>query len=265
MRFKIFGQGQSDWKGLILGARALDTQARGSPGFRVTDNQYALESEGMVQRRLGEDMMPRKDDVYLVDAYAIHDDLRQQFDLAQARSVIVEAVRGRPALAAAGGNKSVFDPEDEDDVEEARGFQMGAFRACESGDQDAIEHDGEGFDLEPGESAWIPVRRNEKSAAEERRNPLEIILQPERACTDVAPGMWEPGPTEGLVFVANTTEFDQRVEKGATVDVVAEAAVQTRVCQACGAEDMDAWPAKPGDQRCEGCHGLHEGGSTSCR
>ncbi len=29
VRFKIFGMGQSDWKGLILGARALDTQVKG--------------------------------------------------------------------------------------------------------------------------------------------------------------------------------------------------------------------------------------------
>ena len=50
---------------------------------------------------------------------------------------------------------------------------------------------------------------------------------------DVAPGLWEPGAREGLVSIATTTEFGWRVEPGAAVGVVAEAAAQTRACRAC--------------------------------
>merc|ERR1712026_473287 len=90
-------------------------------------------------------------------------------------------------------------------------------------------------------------------------------LQAAGAVTDVAPGMWVSGAKEGLVFVANTTEFDQVVEAGTTLGVVAMAGVQTRVCEDCGMVDTDAWPSGPQERRCKACGVLLAGGSSQCR
>ena len=192
--------GQSDWKGLILGARALDTQVKGGLGFRMTDTHYVFETEGVVLPRLEEDMMPRQDDIYSVDAYAT-------------RSAPVANVVGLPTRHAARSHRSLFDSDDdeEEDAGEGRGFRIGAMKGGVLEQGDPLKYEGEGLDLEPGDGAWVPVRRK-GSDREGREREHEVVLQPEDACTDVAPGMWEPGARRGLVFVANTTEFDQREE-----------------------------------------------------
>ena len=251
VRFKVFGAGQSDWKGLILGARALDTKARGGLGFRVTDEHYVLESEGVVLPRLEEDKMPRQDEVYTCGVYAY-------------RSPAPVTVQGRPGADAEASNKSIFDSDDEGE-EKGAGFQIGAVAMTTSEDGDQLVYRGEDdLELEPGEGAWIPVKR---TGTGYRPNGVqqEVVLQQDEACTDVAPGVWEPGMREGLVFVANTTNFDQRVETGAIVGVVAEAGVQTRWCTACGAADTEAWPHVVGSRKCDSCNGLRGGGKSSCR
>ena len=108
VEFKVFGAGHSDCQGLILGARALDAMSKGGLGLRVTGTQYASEAEGMALPRLGGDMMPRRDSVYAI-----------------CRST-AEEIQGLPAVAAARGNRSAFDSDDEDEPEAGRGSTAGA-------------------------------------------------------------------------------------------------------------------------------------------
>ena len=108
MEFKVFGAGQSDWQGLILGARALDAMSKGGLGLRVTETQYAFEAEGTALPPLGEDMMPRRDSLYAI------------------LKPTAGEIQGFPAVAAARGNRSAFDSDDEDGPEAGRGCTAGA-------------------------------------------------------------------------------------------------------------------------------------------
>ena len=248
IRFKIFEAGASDWQGLILGGRTLDTPAKGGLGLRVTDTHYVLESEGVILPRVEEDRMPRKDWVYM---------------LSSARGRPSGSALGPPAVGAAVYAKSVVDSDGEESSTEAGGKAAAVTGVAEEGG-DPLKYEGERIDLEPGEGAWVPVRRKRRQGPTQEHK-AEVVLQGLGAPTDVAPGLWTTGQDEGLVFVANTTAFDQEVEPGATVGVVARAAVQTRVCGACGAEDTEAWPEDQASKACEACKGPKPGGRSSCR
>ena len=82
---------------------------------------------------------------------------------------------------------------------------------------------------------------------------------------DIATGLWPTGLSEGLVFVANTTEFDQHIDSGARLGAVARAAVQTRLCIACGAEDTEAWETQAGAQGCALCGAAQPASKSSCK
>jgi len=116
-------------------------------------------------------------------------------------------------------------------------------------------YDGEPFGLEPGDGAWVPVRREHEGpgVASCAGPSLEFVLQAFGSETDVAPGLWTSGAKEGMVFVANTTEFDQVILEGSALGVVAAAAVQTRRCRTCRAEDTEAWPDNAKSAVCKVC------------
>ena len=254
VRFKIFEKGTSDWPGIILGGRALDTPNRGGLGLRVTDTHYVFETEGVVLPRVEEERMPRRDWVYA---------FRSTCGPPRVGAL------GAPAAGAVHYATSVVDSDDEEvGTSAAGGRSAGSAHAAGQPSQeggDRLLYEGDRVDLEPGDGAWVPVRRERRHGKRSDEGRAEVVLQSQEGPTDVAPGLWSTGQDEGLVFVANTTAFDQVVEDGAAVAVVAPAAVQTRVCQACGAEDTEAWPEEPGAPRCTTCGGLRPGGASSCR
>ena len=151
--------------------------------------------------RLEEDYMPKMDDVYTFRV---------------ARGAPAVCALGPPVACAAAFCRSVVDSDDEGVGAAGGGLEalpVGALHETkpdpETGDR--LVYDGESFGLEPGDGAWVPVSRSGSDGSGcEQFNP-EVVLQAAGAVTDVAPGMWVPGAKEGLVFVANTTEFDQVV------------------------------------------------------
>ena len=93
----------------------------------------------------------------------------------------------------------------------------------------------------------------------------EVVLQLADRPFDVAPGLWDTGGLEGLVFVANTGGVDVSIEGGDPVAQVALASVQTRLCSICGAEDTDAWELSEGDESCKECGVVQGAGPALCR
>ena len=233
LRFKIFSKGSCDWHGLILGGRALDVQENGGLGLRVTRDKYVLEGPGAVLPRVEEDVAPRYDSAY-------------GFRVGMLRA-------------------SVVDSDDECDEDgEGMGLPMGSLRAAAPGiEGDPLTYEGPAMALAPDEGAWVPVRRGGKNLSDSR--DCEVVFQAEGAPVDIATGLWPTGVSEGLVFVANTTEFDQHIDSGARLGAVARAAVQTRLCMACGAEDTEAWATQAGAEGCALCGAAQPAGKSSCR
>ena len=91
-----------------------------------------------------------------------------------------------------------------------------------------------------------------------------IIPSPRAPKIEVAPGLW-PAKDAGMVFVANTEELDIELEPGAVVAELAEAVVQTRICNRCSFVDTDAWKIDDQSKRCEAWQAYQPGGVSSCR
>merc|ERR1711994_94264 len=115
--------------------------------------------------------------------------------------------------------------------------------------------------LEPQDGAWVPVSRS----ASEARVSCEVVLQLAGSPFEVAPGLWDTGGLEGLVFVANVGVMDVTIASGDAVAQVALAEVQTRLCSICGAEDTDAWELSEDDKACKDCGVVQGAGSSWCR
>ena len=94
---------------------------------------------------------------------------------------------------------------------------------------------------------------------------MEVVLPSAELGVEVVPGLWPTGEQRGLVFVGNATDFDQAIEKGDRVGVVARAAVQTRVCGVCRAEDSEAWVVEPDARGCKACGAQVRMAGLSCR
>ena len=58
---------------------------------------------------------------------------------------------------------------------------------------------------------------------------------------------------QGIICVVNKSEFEAHIEPGSKVAEVVPAALQTRVCQNCGAQDTDAVPLDDSKPKCAGC------------
>ena len=69
----------------------------------------------------------------------------------------------------------------------------------------------------------------------------------------------------GLVCVANVGVLDVTIASGDAVAQVALAAVQTRMCSICGAEDTDAWELSADDKACKDCGAAQGAGASRCR
>ena len=100
--------------------------------------------------------------------------------------------------------RSVVDSDEE--VCEPPGGGVESWAACmaaaatgqaEGGDR--LLYDGEPFGLEPGDGAWVPVRReHEGPGVASCAGPnLEVVLQAFGSETDVAPGLWTSGDRKG--------------------------------------------------------------------
>ena len=124
-----------------------------------------------------------------------------------------------------------------------------------------VYHGSDPVVLEPQGGAWVPVSR----ASSEVRVSCEVVLQLAGSTFEVATGLWDTGGLEGLVVVSNVGVLDVTVASGDAVAQVAPAAVQTRMCSACGAEDTDAWELSAYDKACKDCGVVQGVGVSACR
>ena len=233
IRFKIFGAGTCDWHGLILGGRTLDTTAKGGLGLRVTPDAYVLDGPGVILPRDEEGGYDRPDAAY---------GMQRPFVASVAPCMHL---------------RSVFDSDSDGEEEGAE-----AFSPCTG----TLLFVGETLSLAPDEGAWIPVRRTQPpGVAEAAGCDVEVVLPSPGLAVEVVPGLWSTGSVEGLVFVGNATDFDQCLEKGDRVGGVARAAVQTRVCGECRAEDSEAWVVAPGQAGCKSCGAHVKKVALNCR
>ena len=65
--------------------------------------------------------------------------------------------------------------------------------------------------------------------------------------------------------MANVGVLDVTIASGDAVAQVALAAVQTRMCSICGAEDTDAWELSADDKACKDCGVVQGAGPSACR
>ena len=90
--------------------------------------------------------------------------------------------------------------------------------------------------LEPGEGAWIPVRRSDAKTRRAGRlmdDPqVHYVVMP-LANTEIepVPGTWGHDVDESIIFVANLGQEDKEIRFGAPIAGLHCAAVQTRVCE----------------------------------
>ena len=84
VRCKIFKAGQSDWHGLILGGRALDSPMTGGLGHRPTPKGHAFEALGIIMER-GEDIKANR--------YSSEEAYRMQLEVEPAPGVYAGEVR----------------------------------------------------------------------------------------------------------------------------------------------------------------------------
>ena len=164
--------------------------ARGGLGLRVTDTAFVLEKFGVVLPRLEKEVQPRQDHV-----------------LAMGSGLAGQGGPRLPSVSMIAFARSVVDSDEE--VCEPPGGGVESWAACmaaaatgqaEGGDH--LLYDGEPLGLEPGDGAWVPVRREHEgpgvaSCAGPR---LEVVLQALGSETDVAPGLWTSGAKEGMVL-----------------------------------------------------------------
>ena len=114
--------------------------------------------------------------------------------LSAARGSSAVGAFGPPAANAVVYAASAVDSDDEEAAE--GGVRLGAVgkASCEGGD--SLRYQGERIDLEPGDGAWVPVRR-ERRAGTTEENKAEVVLQALGGPTDVAPGLWATGQAKG--------------------------------------------------------------------
>ena len=99
--------------------------------------------------------------------------------------------------------------------------------------------------LEPGEGAWLPVRRSDAKAKQAGRRlddaQTHYVVMP-LASNDIepVPGTWGEQTDYGIILVTNLGQEDKEIQFGAPVAGLHTAAIQTRVCGACGTQDHDA-------------------------
>ena len=79
------------------------------------------------------------------------------------------------------------------------------------------------------------------------------------------PGIWDSGAQEGQVCIRSDSPFDVPLDTGAVIGELCAAAVQTRVCNACGRYDTDAWVVGKDTKRCLSCNTPTPAGPSRCR
>ena len=70
---------------------------------------------------------------------------------------------------------------------------------------------------------------------------------------DVVPGMIDTDSSEdgvSLILVTNMCYMDKCIEPGQNVAAALETGVQTRICDNCGSQDVDAWNTEEDTDKC---------------
>ena len=80
VRFKVCKAGCTDWVGWILGARALDCQARGGLGFLPLEHGHSFSALGIITERSERPAKPRLDECYPVRLVSSVDDDAQAWE-----------------------------------------------------------------------------------------------------------------------------------------------------------------------------------------
>jgi hypothetical protein len=255
VRCKIFPKGSTDWHGLIIGAEALDCKERGGLGHRVTEGAHVFEGIGIRSWRTETLNSGRVDKAYAVQ--------------------IVEAAH--PVMFAA---PSAVDSDEEEEVKRVHvcaKLSAGCASPAASGIaissiKSKLYYCGEEpLFLEPGEGVWLPVKAS-----------MEFVPRIGSIITAQKLVYFEDGPEDGLdvvpgildddfaaddihsICVTNMTVTDKCIVPGQGVAAAVEAGVQTRVCDQCGFQDVDAWNDEPGIDRCEACERPLTGGTRPC-
>jgi hypothetical protein len=121
-----------------------------------------------------------------------------------------------------------------------------------------LVYDGDPIVIEPDEGLWVPVTRTGPPSSFVE----EAVVQPEGSPWDVAPGAWEPGGQQGIVFIANLTPLDLDLDPGAVVAGILGVTSEVMDCGRCGARDCLAWelpeekepsPVPDVPRRCASC------------
>ena len=140
VRAKIFSSGSSEFKGLILGGRALDCEANGGLGFRPMQHGHVFEALGALVPRM-EVVDPRPDKAY---AYSL-----------------------RP---------SAVDSEDEDEPK-FQACSASCRLGSNESRQDLLLYDEDPIVLEPGAGALVPVIRVGEESGQTAEAVLQIDIE----------------------------------------------------------------------------------------
>ena len=143
----------------------------------MTDTHYVFETEGVVLPRVEEDTQPRTDWVYMVGP---------------ARGARAASALGPPAACAVVFPPSVVDSDDETEPGGGEGQPVASAGRPTVEGGDKLIYEGDRLDLEPGDGAWVPVRREVREPKPVEKE-TEVALQSRSSPTDVAPGLWSTG------------------------------------------------------------------------
>ncbi len=161
----------------------------------MTPDAYVLEGPGVILPREEEGGYDRPDEAY---GMRLH----------RAASVAHTTVL-----------RSVFDSDSDSEAWSGKEAEPLPCAGC-------LVFEGEAMTLAPDEGDWIPVLRTEAAGvALASGSDVEVVLPSAELGVEVVPGLWPTGEKKGLVFVGNATDFDQAIEKGDRVGIVARAAV----------------------------------------
>ena len=231
-RFKICKKGSTDWVGVILGARAIDCPEHGGLGHVAGPHAHVMTGLGILMERIEHPCPPRTDDVYTVQVFGI--------------------------------KCSVVDSDDE--PENTMSNQAGGMLSNNLQPKGVpLVYDGGSIFLDEGDAAWVPVVASGALVSSKDTRQVQVALPVDDGQIEAVPGLWPNGATEGLICICNFDEFGGPLDPGTVVAEVHDAAVQTRVCGACGVLDTDAWVIDETYPRCSRCSTAVPAGHSQCR
>ena len=181
-RFKICAAGCSDFHGLILGGRALDSPRRGGLGFRPGPNTHVFDGLGGIQMVRKESIQPRPDQCYAIRVSLADSALDSDDGVASDASASGDSVMvwySAPGPTYTGG--SAWGPRS------ARPSSRPRRKAIHQGT--ALTYAGEPIVLMAGDGALVPVARAVKGSTDGKL--CEVVVPAAGAAVEVVSGLWD--------------------------------------------------------------------------